>query len=371
MKFYLGVDATFLWRSEPAWLAAVEDAEVELMVSHGRLRRYKTLRPAVADWVCDSRGFTELSQHGRWTITPEEYAEALIRYADEIGRLRWASPQDWMCEDVMLAKTGKTVAEHQDLTVTSVIRLRELVAGRVHIIPVLQGQTVEQYVECVEKYRAAGIDLTAEPVVGLGSVCRRQASREIRELVEVLSAMGIRLHGFGVKTEAMEQYGPLLESADSFAWSKANRHRAEECVHGVVAWERNCPVAALTWRDQVVAKLSSSRPEPAGDYPVADRIMTETPKRVTVDFDEVDQIRPATAPNQTLRRACELRDRGPGRKGEDRRRSPSGRHRERPDPGEDRPGRAGPGVVHRALRADGVGRPALAMGADRGDLPRR
>jgi hypothetical protein len=258
VEFYLGVDATFLWRTNPAWVAAVEASGVALMVSHGRLRRYKSLRPAVADWVCDSRGFTELSQHGRWTIAPEEYAEALVYYSTVIGRLRWASPQDWMCEADMLAKTGKTVEEHQDLTVASVVRLRELLAGRVHVIPVLQGQTIEDYVRCDEKYLAAGINLREEPVVGLGSVCRRQATREIRQLVEALSARGIRLHGFGVKTEAMDQYGRLLESADSFAWSKANRHRAAECAHGVTVWERNCPIAALSWRDRVTGQQPRS-----------------------------------------------------------------------------------------------------------------
>lgn len=295
MEFYLGVDASFLWKTDPAWVAAVEDAEVALMVSHGRLRRYATLRPAVADWVCDSRGFTELSQYGAWTITPEEYAEALVRYQREIGRLRWASPQDWMCEDEMLAKTGKSVEEHQDLTVASVVRLRELLAGQVHVIPVLQGQTIEQYLACVEKYRAAGIDLTAESVVGLGSVCRRQASSEIRELVEALSALGIRLHGFGVKTDAMDQYGPLLESADSFAWSKANRHRAGACVHGLVAWERNCPVAALAWREQVLAKLdSSSSPTVAPEAEVAQALQIPL-FELTLDTAEAPSVSPLGA----------------------------------------------------------------------------
>ncbi len=100
---------------------------IPVMISHGRLRARKTLPQATAPWICDSRGFTELSQHGRWTFTAESYAKALLRYADDIGQLQWASPMDYMCEPWILAKTGLTVHEHQTRTIESVQRLRELV----------------------------------------------------------------------------------------------------------------------------------------------------------------------------------------------------------------------------------------------------
>jgi hypothetical protein len=255
-EFYLGMDVQGLWRTEPVWLEASKD--VTFMFSHGRLRTYAKLRPGLVDWVCDSRGFSELSQHGKWTIGAREYATALRRYAREIGRLRWASPQDWMCEDFILTKTGLTVAEHQIRTVESVLLLRELLAGEVHIIPVIQGQNIYEYVEHVWLYRDHGLDLTREPVVGVGSVCRRQASSEIRDIVTTLAGMGLQLHGFGVKTDGIEQYGPLLTSADSFAWSLGARKRLGRCTHGIVKHECNCPMRALTWRREVLAKLTRS-----------------------------------------------------------------------------------------------------------------
>ncbi|MBQ1166450.1 hypothetical protein KBZ21_51530, partial [Streptomyces sp. A73] len=66
-------------------------------------------------------------------------------------------------------------------------------------------------------YTDAGIDLAAEPIVGLGSVCRRQAPSEINEIVATLHSHGLRLHGFGVKTQGLSDYGPSLYSADSMA----------------------------------------------------------------------------------------------------------------------------------------------------------
>jgi hypothetical protein len=248
--FYLGGDVAAL-----SW-------GVPVMVSHGRLRSRKTLPRATAPWVCDSRGFTELSQYGRWTFGPDVYAQALLRYAEEIGQLVWASPQDWMVEEWILAKTGLTILNHQERTIESVLRLRGLLAGQVHVIPVLQGQAISDYHRHDRMYAAAGVNLRAEPVVGLGSVCRRQASREIDALVSSLEATGLRLHGFGVKTDGLASYGPLLTSADSFAWSLGARRDHARCPHGLVKWEANCPERALEWRGRVLAKLRTAQLAP-------------------------------------------------------------------------------------------------------------
>lgn len=244
--FYLGGDVAAL-----SW-------GVPVMVSHGRLRSRKTLPRATAPWVCDSRGFSELSQFGRWTFGPEVYAKALLRYAAEIGRLEWASPQDLMCEPWILEKTGLTVLDHQERTIESVLDLRHLLAGRVHVIPVLQGQSVADYQRHDRMYTAAGIDLRAEAVVGLGSVCRRQHTGEIDAIVSTLEAAGLQLHGFGVKIDGLAAYGPLLTSADSFAWSYGARRDVGRCPHGLVRWEANCPERALAWRDQVLARLGAA-----------------------------------------------------------------------------------------------------------------
>lgn len=244
MDFYLGSDVAGL-----GW-------GIPVMVSHGRLRQRRNLPRATAPWVCDSRGFTELSTHGRWTIGAHEYVAALRRYAVEIGRLAWAAPQDWMCEPWILAKTGKTIDEHQQLTVESVLLLRAL-APDVHIIPVVQGWGLNDYRRHVGLYAAHGVDLLAEPVVGLGSVCRRQATGQINTIVSVLAATGLKLHGFGVKTEGIDSYGPLLASADSFAWSYGARRRIGHCPHGLVKWEANCPERARAWRLNVLDRIGS------------------------------------------------------------------------------------------------------------------
>src|SRR4051812_47676641 len=94
VKFYLGTH-------EPSHLAT---ARVPLFVSHRRLSRLKTLRPAAQVWALDSGGFSELSLYGEWRTTAAEYVAAVRRYDEEIGQLEWAAPMDMMCEAAMLAK---------------------------------------------------------------------------------------------------------------------------------------------------------------------------------------------------------------------------------------------------------------------------
>ena len=250
MRFYLGTH-------HPHWLADQRFAAVPLFVSRRTLARYKKPPRAVGAWALDSGGFTELSMHGRWTVTAKDYAREVARFADGVGGLEWAAPQDWMCEPWILRKTGLSVVEHQRRTVVSVVELRALGAP---VVPVLQGWSVAQYHEHVDAYERAGIDLRAEPVVGVGSVCRRQATAEAGRIFRTLSDRGLRLHGFGVKSEGLRIAHDCLTSADSLAWSFRARRSPPlaECAgrHRSCA---NCPVFALQWRARLLGSLRPVR----------------------------------------------------------------------------------------------------------------
>lgn len=102
-------------------------------------------------------------------------------------------------------------------------------------------------------YAKRGVWLGDCKIVGLGSVCRRQGTKEIVELVTGLCAAGIRLHGFGVKIRGLPELASKLESADSLAWSfDARRLRRSWCgaSHKNCA---NCMAYALAWRERVLA----------------------------------------------------------------------------------------------------------------------
>jgi hypothetical protein len=245
LTFYLGAHQPFwLWR-----------AEFPLFVSHRQLARRRSLRPASCRWALDSGGFTELSMYGRWVTPAETYAAAVADYAGRVGRLDFASQQDWMCEPHMIERTGLSVREHQERTVANYLELRTL-APDLPFIPVIQGWRLADYLHCVSLYESAGVDLAALPRVGLGSVCRRQSTAEIAVIVAALARRGLRLHGFGVKTGGLHLYGHLLASADSMAWSyEARRQPALPSCTGHKNCA-NCLIYATRWRRAVLRRYA-------------------------------------------------------------------------------------------------------------------
>lgn len=242
MRFYLGTHET-------SWLGKTA---VPLFISRRRLALRRTCPRALGSWALDSGGFTELSMYGEWRTTPAQYVAEVRRWRDEIGNLDWAAIQDWMCEPFITAKTGLSVAEHQRRTIESYLTLCDL-APEIPWAPVLQGWLPGDYWAHHDAYHDAGVNLSALPVVGLGSVCRRQHMASIHRLITVMSG-GLKLHGFGFKTQGLRASHHQLASADSLAWSFDARkspalpgHTHKNCA--------NCLEYALAWRSRLLASL--------------------------------------------------------------------------------------------------------------------
>jgi hypothetical protein len=276
----------YLGTHERHWLHDEQFAERlagrTLFVSRVRLAERKSAFPkALHPYCIDSGGFSELQKHGRWTVTAAEYVAEIRRYLSELGPelCKWVAPMDYMCEKIVIEggmaprgvrfhgtralrglKPGDpeqdltaAVRIHQRLTVDNLIELRTL-APEIKFIPVVQGNLFDDYVVCEQMYLDAGIDLAAEPVVGLGSVCRRQVTDEIKQIVGYFAGKGYRLHGFGVKTLGLESYAGSLVSADSMAWSYTAReediqlpgHTHKNCA--------NCADWAVQWHDDIIQR---------------------------------------------------------------------------------------------------------------------
>lgn len=254
-RWYLGIH-------RPNWLERQELAEVPVFITRRVFPRV-TFPVAIGPYAIDSGGFTELQKFGEWTITAAEYVAFLRRVWNETGRFDFAAPMDWMCEPWVIeggwhegrqyAGTHLPVSEHQQLTVDNYLELRDL-APDLPIIPVLQGWMVTDYLRCADMYAAAGVDLATAPLVGLGSLCRRQNTDEAAEIIDALRDYGVgRLHGFGFKIEGLKRTWWQIETADSMSWSKDGSH-AGPCVHPPYARgfqpqsEANCLPYALAWR---------------------------------------------------------------------------------------------------------------------------
>lgn len=251
MIFYLGTH-------EPCWIGR---SPLPLFVSATRAARFGR-RAALAGWALDSGGFTQVTKHGGWTLEPAAYVDLVRHLATRAPGLQWAAPQDWMCEPEALHATGLTVDDHQARTVDNFLQLRDL-APDLPFVPVLQGWAPGEHEACAARYEAAGIHLENEPLVGIGTICRRHDTDEIAGIVRRLHSAGYRLHGFGVKTGGIVRYRHLLTSADSLAWSyravKAARHGegplGEGCTHRACG---NC----YRWAHQWHARIDAIEPEP-------------------------------------------------------------------------------------------------------------
>lgn len=263
-------------------------AGLTLFVAIPRLIMRKTPFPKALHKYCiDSGGFSELQKYGIWRLTAREYVALIRRIVGELGPdlCQWVAPQDCMTEQIVIEggvgrrgvifkgtremrglKPGEpeqdrltAVAIHQQLTLDNYLELTAL-APEIRFIPVLQGQTLEDYERHAQMYRDAGVDLTAAPVVGLGSVCRRQATTEIEEIVGHFHAQGLRLHGFGVKTKGLERYAAKVVTADSLAWSDGAREDKVQlfgCTHKNCA---SCPFWAYRWHQGIVRRHLSAAP---------------------------------------------------------------------------------------------------------------
>ncbi len=248
MRFYLGVH-------RPNWLG---QTTTPLFVSRRVLEARRSLPEARGRWVLDSGGFTELNMYGEWRTPIEQYVEEIHRYADGIGGLDWAAPMDWMCEPGVREHTGLSVREHQERTIDNYLALRDqtdLVA------PVLQGWEWSDYLDHLAMYEQRGISLHHEPVVGVGSICRRGQDAEIQRVVRSLVLAGLdNLHAFGVRSGALLGLSDVLQSADSMAWSYSARleRPLPGCTHKSCA---NCLRYAERWHARTMAALGQLRME--------------------------------------------------------------------------------------------------------------
>lgn len=250
----------FLGAPDASWLPR---SSTPLMLSRSRLADRKAPLPTSAvPWYLDSAAFTELEQHGRWTLDAYGWAQLARRWGDEAGQLVAIATQDWLCTPTALDRTGLTIERHQDLTTLSYLELREY-APELPWVPTLQGWLAEDYLEHAALYELLGVDLAAQPLVGVGSIAMRQEGPEAERILwAVHDVLGLRnVHAYGAKELGLRRWGWAVSSADSMAWSMIARREARKACAADHADCRNC----ITWAEQwarIVAPLVGG-PEPS------------------------------------------------------------------------------------------------------------
>lgn len=153
------------------------------------------------------------SDHPFYPYSLTEYHRWLLDHQDEF---EWATVMDYACEDRFeeLWSVSERVEKTLEHTIDHFNKNPDY-----KVLPVLQGRSVDDYVEFYNRLEDHGIPCDH---VGLGTVCRLSGEKKIVEYEnKIRQRTGVdKIHGFGVKIEAYKQ-GANFDSADSQAWAKA------------------------------------------------------------------------------------------------------------------------------------------------------
>jgi hypothetical protein len=107
-------------------------------------------------------------------------------------------------------------------------------------------------------YEQANVDLASEPLVAVGSVCRRGQDDEIVRILDRLSREGLAMHAFGVRSSALQRAADCLVSADSMSWSYTARRAAPMPGHTHKSCA-NCRIYAEAWHARQLQRLAPMR----------------------------------------------------------------------------------------------------------------
>jgi hypothetical protein len=196
------------------------------------------------------------SETGDYPFGYREYLQYIESLANRVQTLYW-STWDYPCEQKVLDQHGRTVKDHQKLTITRAKDLLERAQRRGTPgtpVPVIQGQEPEEYIECIDMMRDAGV---LRDYMGIGSVCRRGKWEEVRDVIAAVREElppRVNLHGYGIKKKAFEyeEIRDALASADSTAYSSKTRFTNKD--HPFELWKQEM-TQALDFKEDILRKL--------------------------------------------------------------------------------------------------------------------
>lgn len=177
------------------------------------------------------------------TFNNAEYPTSHSEYLDYIeeqtaGRQdRWAL-RDYPCADSILGKFDTTVENFQAKTRDAHRELLDEAAVRgikAQPVSILQGQTIEEYIEHAIDLREHGV-LTDMVAIGGIAIFGPERQQELILAIREFLPERHRLHGLGVNLATLEQPGVLdaLASADTGNWFNRDAHANRSAEWG---WE--------------------------------------------------------------------------------------------------------------------------------------
>lgn len=184
---------------------------LRVCISLNRLRKRKA--PInIQDWIIDNGAFHLLISGG--THYPVEDVVKILRFFGSCGRLRGFISQDWLCQPEILQVTGLSVQESQILTIGRYDQLLSALDGFPYLIPVIQGQSSDDYLRHLEQYNQR---IKPGAWVAVGGL-KGHSPQEVEDILLKIKLVrrDLRLHGCGLGSRLLKgNILGLLYSADS------------------------------------------------------------------------------------------------------------------------------------------------------------
>ena len=209
--FYFGMETSSIDRKMGHVPAILYSAS---LLWRPKRRTFRTPRPPDHDRLfLDSGGFSFFSRHGDYPFGAPDLAELGLRLkADAVACM------DYPCESSVDRGAVRTNEDRISKTVSNA-RACLAIAG-VPWLPVIQGSSIEEYLECIRQLESAR---AIRPYMGVGTLCRRVSREDTWEVLRAIrrALPDVRLHGFGVDLRLIRdrRIRGTLFSADSSAWN--------------------------------------------------------------------------------------------------------------------------------------------------------
>lgn len=216
----------------------------------------------------DSAGFVAAVTYGGLPWSPEDYIFGLCA---QYPWTRFSSLD--LCVEAEIASNRFEVEERIAKTINLnriCARLSRDAGIEDRLMPVIQGDTVDDYLRCFDALHGTIGD---ERIIGVGSMCRRKVAGPtgIVSIVEALDRhlpAGVKLHLFGLKSDGAECVAELdqrIASIDSQAYGFRARMIAHEKKQVDPSFSKsNAFVAEVMgeWYAKQVARMAAPKPKP-------------------------------------------------------------------------------------------------------------
>lgn len=193
-------------------------APINVMVNYASKVRYFPTANVNLRFV-DSGGYSFFHKDGVFDERIDKYLKFVKRHnADHFAN------RDYPCEPDLVERRGSTILQNQLMTLHNQVELETYITDEYpelfnRFVAVLQGWTLDDYLFMADYLNDHGL-LT--DLVGIGSVCRRNATVDIKEIILGIKSQFpiIDLHGFGIKFDVLRdiEIWDSLYSADSMAF---------------------------------------------------------------------------------------------------------------------------------------------------------